>query len=276
MSASSNRQRLLAPIGGVMVGALIALAVAAPWLAPYDPVRAVANSFGLPFSPQWAYPCGTDELGRDVLSRIVYGARISLAVAAAATALMVGIGTTVGLTAGYFGRWVDTLLMRGTDVVLAFPGLLLALALVAIIGPGVSSILIVIGLVSWPGIARTIRAEVLSLRERDFVLAATALGAAPGRLMLRHLLPNTLPTIVVMAALGSSGAIVLDAGLSFLGLGVPVPAPSWGRMLSDSQTYYRTAPWLMIFPGLAIVYAAVAFNFLGYGLLARLERRRDG
>jgi len=136
-----------------------------------------------------------------------------------------------------------------------------------------TSILVVIGLVRWASIARTVRAEVLSLRERDFMLAATALGASPAQVMIRHLLPNTLPTVVVMSALATSGAIVLDAGLSYLGLGVPVPTPSWGRMLSDSQTFYRSAPWLMVFPGVAILYAVLAFNFLGHGLLAVVSRR---
>jgi peptide/nickel transport system permease protein len=266
-------QQRLAWIGGAMVLLMALVALGAPWLSPYDPVRAVADSFGEPFAPQPDHWLGTDELGRDVLSRLIYGARVSLIIAGSATVIAMSVGTAVGLLAGYFGRHVDMVLMRLTDVVLALPDLLLALALVAIIGPGLTSILLVIGLVSWSGIARTVRAEVLTLRERDFMLAASALGANPTRIILRHLLPNALPTIIVMAALATSGAIVLDAGLSYLGLGVPVPTPSWGRMLSDSQTFYRTAPWLMLFPGLAIVFAVVGFNFLGYGLLARFERR---
>jgi peptide/nickel transport system permease protein len=269
----SEAQQRLAWIGGAMVLLMALVALGAPWLSPYDPVRAVADSFGEPFAPQPDHWLGTDELGRDVLSRLIYGARVSLIIAGSATVIAMSVGTAVGLLAGYFGRHVDMVLMRLTDVVLALPDLLLALALVAIIGPGLTSILLVIGLVSWSGIARTVRAEVLTLRERDFMLAASALGANPTRIILRHLLPNALPTIIVMAALATSGAIVLDAGLSYLGLGVPVPTPSWGRMLSDSQTFYRTAPWLMLFPGLAIVFAVVGFNFLGYGLLARFERR---
>ncbi|MBI1818190.1 MAG: ABC transporter permease [Deltaproteobacteria bacterium] len=269
----SEAQQRLAWIGGAMVLLIALVALGAPWLSPYDPVRAVADSFGEPFAPQPGHWLGTDELGRDVLSRLIYGARVSLIIAGSATLIAMSVGTAVGLLAGYFGRHVDTVLMRLTDVVLALPDLLLALALVAIIGPGLISILIVIGLVSWSGIARTVRAEVLTLRERDFMLAASALGAHPTRIIVRHLLPNALPTIIVMAALATSGAIVLDAGLSYLGLGVPVPTPSWGRMLSDSQIFYRTAPWLMLFPGLAIVFAVVGFNFLGYGLLARFERR---
>ncbi len=163
--------------------------------------------------------------------------------------------------------------MRLTDVVLAFPALLLAIALAALFEPGLTTIFVVIGVVSWTGVARTLRGEVLSLRERDYVAAARALGSSPLRLMLRHVVPNVLPTIIVMGALSTSNTVLLDAGLSYLGLGVPVPTPSWGRMISDSQTYYRLAPWLMVFPGLAIVYAVAAFNFLGYGLLARIGQR---
>ena len=250
-----------------MVLLLVIVALAAPWLAPFDPLRAVADSFGNPFAPAPPYWLGTDELGRDVLSRLIYGARISLIVALAATSLTVVIGVGIGLCAGFFGGWVDTALMRFTDVVLSFPALLLAIALAALFRPGLSTILVVIAAVSWTGVARTIRGEILALRERDFVAAARALGASPWRVMMRHLLPNVLPTIIVMGALSTCNTVLLDAGLSYLGLGVPVPIPSWGRMISDSQTYYRLAPWLMLAPGLAIVYAVTAFNFLGYGLL---------
>jgi peptide/nickel transport system permease protein len=266
-------QRSLATLGGVMIALLVMAAVSAPWIAPFDPLKAVADSFGDPLPPGGRYLLGTDELGRDILSRLLYGARISLVVAVAATGLTVVIGVTIGVCAGYFGGWVDTVLMRFTDVVLSFPLLLLAIALGALLQPGLRSILIVIAIVSWTGVARTVRGEVLSLRERDFVSAARALGAGPGRIIGRHLLPNALPTIVVMGALSISSTVLLDAGLSYLGLGVPVPIPSWGRMLSDSQTYYRLAPWLMVFPGLAIVYTVSAFNFLGYGLLALMHRR---
>lgn len=271
MIAGANDR--LAWLGGVMVLALIVAACAAPWLAPYDPLAAVAGSFGDPFPPQPGHWLGTDELGRDVLSRLIHGSRISLLVAAAATTIALGIGVPVGVLAGFAGGWTDGLLMRITDVVLAFPALLLAIALGALMPPGLTALFIVIGLVSWTTIARTVRAEVLSLRESDYITAVQALGAAPARVILRHVLPNVWPTILVMAALGTSHVILLDAGLSYLGLGAPVPSPSWGRMISDSQTSYRIAPWLMTFPGLAIVYAVVAFNFLGYGLLARSNRR---
>lgn len=256
-----------------MLAVLVVAALAAPWLAPYDPLRAAADSFGDPLPPQLRYPLGTDELGRDVLSRLLFGARLSLLVAFVATAISVLFGATVGLCAGYFGGWVDAVLMRFTDVVLAFPLILLAIALAAFFEPGLQSLFVVIAVVSWTGVARAVRSEVLTLRQRDFVLAGRALGAGPSRLILRHVLPNVVPTIVVMGALGTSSTVLLDAGLSYLGLGIPVPAPSWGRMISDSQTYYRLAPWLMIFPGLAIVFAVTAFNLIGHGLLG--ARRRD-
>ncbi|MFQ5667648.1 MAG: ABC transporter permease [Candidatus Binatia bacterium] len=272
--AGQGSQRSLAWVGGGMVVLLAVVALVAPWLAPFDPLKAVADSFGSPFAPQRAFWLGTDELGRDVLSRLLYGARVSLLVAVVATSLTVVIGVSIGVCAGYFGGWVDTVLMRLTDVFLSFPALLLAIALAALFQPGLTAIFVVIAVVSWTGVARTVRAEVLSLRERDYVAAARALGAAPLHLIAFHVLPNALPTILVMGALSTSNTVLLDAGLSYLGLGVPVPTPSWGRMISDSQTYYRVAPWLMLFPGLAIVYAVIAFNFLGYGLLA-LSGRHD-
>jgi peptide/nickel transport system permease protein len=274
VGAGQGSQRSLAWVGGVMILLLVCVALAAPWLAPFDPLKAVADSFGDPFPPQARFLLGTDELGRDVASRLLYGARISLVVAVVATSLTLIAGVTIGVCAGHFGGWVDTVLMRLTDMVLAFPALLLAIALAALFRPGLTTIFVVIAVVSWTGVARTVRGEVLSLRERDFVAAARALGATPGRLILRHMLPNVLPTILVMGALSTSNTVLLDAGLSYLGLGVPVPTPSWGRMISDSQTYYRLAPWLMVFPGLAIVYAVVAFNLFGYGLLA-ITRRTD-
>lgn len=272
VTSGRDRQRSLAWIGGGMIALLVLVAVSAPWIAPFDPLRAVAQSFGDPFPPQHSFWLGTDELGRDELSRLLYGARISLLVAVVATSLTLLIGVSVGIGAGYVGGWLDTVLMRLTDVVLSFPALLLAIALAALFQPGLASIFVVIAVVSWTGVARTIRGEVLSLRERDFVMAARALGATPLRLMVRHIFPNVLPTILVMGALSTSNTVLLDAGLSYLGLGVPVPIPSWGRMISDSQTYYRLAPWLMICPGMAIVYAVVAFNFVGYGLLAMVSR----
>ena len=259
-------------VGLLMVLSLAAVALMAPWLAPYDPTRAVANTFGDPAGPSRSYPLGTDQLGRDVLSRVIYGARISLTVGVAAMAVTMTIGVTIGLTAGFFGGAIDFALMRFTDVMLTLPALLLAMAFVAVLQPSILSILLVIGLVSWTQIARVVRVEALSMTQRDFVVAARALGAPSTRLIVRHVMPNVMPLIVVMALLGTSGTLLLDAGLSFLTLGVPPPTPSWGRMIEEATTYFRVAPWLAIFPGLAIFYAVLGFNLLGYGFLRRRSR----
>ncbi len=252
---------------GLAMGALLVLVAAVgPTLAPYDPAAPVAPQLAEPMPPAAPFYLGTDDLGRDVLSRLLHGARISLLVGVVAMVVTMVIGTAIGLAAGYFGGGVDVVLMRVTDVMLAFPGLLLAVALVAVLRPSVWTIFIVIGLVSWTGVARVIRSEVLSLRERDFVLAARALGARHARILRRHVLVNVVPTIVVIAALSTSGTILLDAGLSFLGIGVPPPTPTWGRMIQEATAYYRVAPWLMLFPGAAVLYAVLTFNFIAYGL----------
>ncbi|TMA80059.1 MAG: ABC transporter permease [Deltaproteobacteria bacterium] len=252
---------------GLAMGALLVLVAAVgPTLAPYDPAAPVAPQLAEPMPPAAPFYLGTDDLGRDVLSRLLHGARISLLVGVVAMVVTMVIGTAIGLAAGYFGGGVDVVLMRVTDVMLAFPGLLLAVALVAVLRPSVWTIFVVIGLVSWTGVARVIRSEVLSLRERDFVLAARALGARHARILRRHVLVNVVPTIVVIAALSTSGTILLDAGLSFLGIGVPPPTPTWGRMIQEATAYYRVAPWLMLFPGAAVLYAVLTFNFIAYGL----------
>lgn len=252
---------------GLLMGAgLVLLAVFGPALAPFDPTAPIAPQLAEPSPPGAPFWLGTDDLGRDVLSRLLHGARISLMVGLVATVVTMVIGTALGLAAGYFGGAVDVILMRFTDVMLAFPGLLLAVALVAVLRPSVWTIFVVIGLVSWTGVARVVRGETLSLRERDFVIAARAMGAGHGRILLRHVLPNVVPTLVVIAALSTSGTILLDAGLSFLGIGVPPPTPTWGRMIQEASSYYRVAPWLMAFPGLAVLYAVLAFNLIAYGL----------
>jgi peptide/nickel transport system permease protein len=270
----NSRRRLnrLEVVGGAMVLSLVLVAIFAPILAPHDPARAVASTFGDPGAPSMQFPLGTDQLGRDVLSRIIYGARISLAVGVAAMAITMAIGVTIGLVSGFFGGAIDFLLMRFTDVMLSLPFLLLAMAFVAVLRPSLVSVLLVIGVVSWTQVARVVRAEALSMTTRDFVLAARALGAPAPRLIIRHVLPNLAPIIVVMAVLGTSGTLLLEAALSFLGLGVPPPAPSWGRMVSEGTMYFRTAPWLAISPGLAIFYAVLGFNLLGYGVLGRRAR----
>ena len=254
-------------VGAAMVLGLVIVAVFAPVLAPHDPTRAVAATYGDPGAPSLAFPMGTDQLGRDVLSRIIYGARISLTVGVAAMAMTIAIGVLIGLVSGFFGGAVDAVLMRFTDIMLTLPALLLAMAFVAVLRPSLFSILLVIGLVSWTQIARVVRAETLSMSTRDFVSAARALGASPARVIARHVVPNVLPIIIVMAALGTSNTLLLDAALSFLGLGVPPPTPTWGRMIEEATIYLRTAPWLATFPGLAIFYAVLAFNLLGYGVL---------
>jgi peptide/nickel transport system permease protein len=259
-------ERLLLACGLVMGAVLVAAAIAGPLVAPYDPAAPVAPQLAEPMPPAPPFYLGTDDLGRDVLSRLLYGARISLMVGVVAMAVTMAIGTAIGLAAGYFGGATDVVLMRFTDVMLAFPGLLLAVALVAVLRPNVWTIFVVIGLVSWTGVARVIRSEVLSLREREYVLAARAMGGGHARILLRHILPNALPTIVVIAALSTSGTILLDAGLSFLGIGVPPPTPTWGRMIQEATSYYRVAPWLMLFPGAAVLFAVLTFNFIAYGL----------
>jgi peptide/nickel transport system permease protein len=269
---SGVRKNRLAVVGGAMVMSLVLVALFAPVLAPHDPTRAVAPTYGDPSPPSLAFPMGTDQLGRDVLSRVIYGARVSLTVGVAAMAMTVAIGVMVGLMSGFFGGAVDFVLMRLTDVMLALPALLLAMAVVAVLRPSLFSILLVIGLVSWTQVARVVRAETLSMVRRDFVIAARALGAPSLRLILRHVLPNVAPIIIVMAALGTSGTLLLDAALSFLGLGVPPPTPTWGRMIEEATLYFRTAPWLSIFPGIAIFYAVLGFNLLGYGVLSRRAR----
>lgn len=259
-------------VGASMVVVLGGVALGGAHLAPFDPALQVADSLGTPLPPRAGFYLGTDDLGRDVLSRLVVGARLSLLVGVAAMAITISIGSAVGLIAGYYGGLVDLLLMRATDVMLAFPGLLLAVAMVAVLEPGVSTVLVVIGLVSWTGVARVVRAEVLSLRTRDFVLAGHAMGGSGLRIMWRHILPNVAPTVLALAALSTSTTIMLDAGLSFLGIGVPPPLPSWGRMIQEASPYYRTAPWLMIFPGMAVFFSVLAFNLLGHGLIERFRK----
>jgi peptide/nickel transport system permease protein len=259
-------RRGLLYIGLLMGAGLVLLALLGPALAPFDPTASAAPQLAEPLPPGAPFYLGTDDLGRDVLSRLLHGARISLVVGLVAMVVTMAIGTAIGLTAGYFGGATDVALMRLTDVMLAFPGLLLAVALVAVLKPSVWTIFVVIGLVSWTGVARVVRGETLSLRERDFVIAARAMGASHGRIVLRHILPNVAPTLVAIAALSTSGTILLDAGLSFLGIGVPPPTPTWGRMIQEASSYYRVAPWLMAFPGGAVLYAVLTFNLIAYGL----------
>jgi len=271
---SRRRSRRLFAAGLVLVGALGLVALAAPWLTAYDPDAIVVATYRGPLAPGGGHPLGTDTLGRDVWARLAYGARTSLFVGGLAMAVSLAIGMTVGLVAGYFGGAIDAALMWLVDLVLTMPSLLLLIVLATIFPPSILTIPLVIGAIGWTTFARTVRGEVLSLRERDYVQAARALGASDGRIILRHLLPGVLPGAVVLAALGMSGAIVVDAGLSYLGLGVPLPTPSWGRMVSDAQTYIAVAPRLVVVPGVAIALAVIGFNLIGYGLIDLIGERR--
>lgn len=270
---TARRARRLLWAGVALVLLVTAAAVTAPWCTRYDPSAIVVAHYHGPTPPGAGHPLGTDTLGRDVWARLLYGARTSLTVGIAAMTLSLVIGVGVGVVSGYFAGGVDAALMWIVDLVLTMPTLLLLIVLSTIFPPSLWTVPLVIGLVGWTTFARTVRSEVLSLRTLDYVTAARALGATHGRVMLRHILPGVLPNVVVLTALGMSGAVSLDAGLSYLGLGVPLPTPSWGRMISEAQTYFAVAPWLVVFPGAAIALAAIGFNLIGHGLLERLHGR---
>ncbi len=242
-------------------GALVFVALAAPYLTPYDPLAIDVRHVLEP--PSLAHPFGTDLLGRDVLSRMIYGTRISLEVGVVAVGLSLALGTILGALAGYYGGWVDTLISRLIDIMLCFPTIFLILAVIAYLEPSILNIMIVIGLTGWMGVARLVRAEFLSLREREFVLAARLAGASDLRIIFSHLLPNAFPPILVAATLGVGNAILIESALSFLGLGVQPPTPSWGNMLTEGKSCLQVAWWLSVFPGLAILLTVLSFNLLG-------------
>jgi peptide/nickel transport system permease protein len=267
------RKNRLAVVGLVGLAVLYLVALLAPFLAPYDPIAQPDILHTSYLAPSLAHWFGTDRFGRDVLSRMLYGARISLIIAFVAVAISVSIGTLVGAVAGYFGGRVDALLMRFTDMVLAFPRLVLLIMIVALFSPSTPLIIAVLGLTQWPGTARIVRGDVLSLRERDFVQAARALGMSRRRIILRHLVPNVLAPVIVTATLGIGNTIVLEAGLSFLGLGVQPPTPSWGNMVADGRQNLLGAWWVATMPGLAIVFTVLAFNLVGDGLRDALDPR---
>lgn len=260
--------------GALAVLALLAaLSLLAPVIAPYERDRTDVLAIEEP--PSAAHWLGTDDLGRDILTRLLYGGRMSMGVGLVSVTLSIGIGTTLGAVAGYYGGRVDSLIMRATDMVLVFPFFPLALTINAALGPSIWNTMIVIGLLSWPGVARLVRGEFLSLRSREFVQAAHALGARDGRIIFRHMLPNALAPLLVAATLGVAGAILGEAGLSFLGLGVPQPVPSWGNMLSGalSLKVLLYQPWLWVPPGALIFVAVLAINFVGDGLRDALDPR---
>ena len=260
--------------GAVLVALFASASLLAPVLAPEDPHAVAAGGGATLEPPTRSHPLGTDALGRDVLSRILWGGRVSLAVGVGVEALVVVLGCGIGLLAGYFGGAVDAALMRVTDVVMAFPSLVLAIGLIAVFErPGLDKVFLVLVALGWTTIARVVRGEVLSLKARDFVQAAKALGGGHRAIMLRHLLPNALAPLLVAATIGVGGNMVAEAGLSFLGLGAQSPTISWGAMLADGQTFLATAPWVAVFPGGALLLAVLGVNLLGDGLRDLLDPR---
>jgi peptide/nickel transport system permease protein len=258
------RRSMSVSVGAAIVGVLMLAAVLAPLIVPYDPYA--MNPAERLQTPTASNVLGTDNYGRDLLTRLVYGARVSLIVGLASIAVAALIGVTVGLVSGYVGGWSDLLIMRLVEVVQAFPPLLLALALVSIMEVGVGSVILAVGLVQWTVFARVVRASALALKEEEFVLAARASGLTSPRIVLYHVLPNALAPLVVLATLGVGTAITTEAALSFLGLGVPPPTPSWGATLAFGLSYLRDSPHLATFPGLAIMVTVLGFNLLGDGL----------
>ena len=261
----------LALVGFVIVVVLVIVAALAPVLAPFDPAK--QSLFEKRARPGGKFLLGADEFGRDILSRVIYGTRVALLVGVLAVAVAVAAGATLGGIAGFAGGWVDATIMRGIDILLAFPYLLLAIAIVAALGPGAVNTTIAVGIWGTPTVARMVRASVLSLKETEYVRAARALGAHGGSLMLRHILPNVVPTLVVYATLFMANAILVEAALSFLGLGVQPPTPSWGLMVSTGRDVLLVAPHVATMPGVAIVLAILGFNLVGDGLRDALDPR---
>lgn len=261
----------LALAGFIIISTILLLALIAPIIAPYDP-----NDFDVKailLAPSTEHWMGTDGLGRDVLSRMLHGGRISLLVGLVAVGISTSIGILLGAIAGYNRGWVDTLIMRLVDVMLSIPSFFLILAVIAFLTPSIFNIMVVIGLTSWMGVTRLVRAEFLSLTDREFVMASRTLGASDARLIFKHLLPNSLTPIIVSAVLGIASAVLLESGLSFLGLGVQAPQASWGNILTDGKEYIQFAWWLSLFPGLAILLTVLGYNLLGEGLRDALDPR---
>ncbi len=256
-----------------MIG-LVGLALFAPWLAPHDPseIHLEAKLMG----PTQENPFGTDALGRDVQSRIIYGARVSVLVGFSTVSICFVVGTLMGFLAGYYGGLLDEAIMRGVDILLAFPGILLAIAFTAILGPSLRNVILALCVMGWVGYARIVRAQVLALRESEFVLAARALGVRDSRLLLRHIFPNILAPLIVEATFGIAGAILGEAGLSFLGLGTQPPIPSWGSMLNEGRQFLFVSPHMTLAPGIAIMTVVLALNLLGDALRDRFDVRREG
>ncbi len=266
------RRQPLAVTGMVLLCGFVLAGLLAPWIAPANP-SAIDLVHRLA-SPSWAHWCGTDELGRDILSRLLFGARLSLAVSVTVVAVSLGLGLTIGGVAGYFGGWLDTVLtVVAMNTFLALPGILLAIAFAAFLGPGFQNLVLALAIGGWAGYARLVRAQVLAVKEREFVVAARALGAGGGRIFFRHILPNMVQPLLVQAAIGMGGVILAEATLSFLGLGAPPPTPSWGAMLNDARGHLFDSPHLVVFPALAMALAVLSFNFLGDALRDYLDPR---
>jgi peptide/nickel transport system permease protein len=274
-------QRKLAVFGLVLIALVVGGAAFAPLLAPFDPNDQMFDGLtleGSPMPPGGQFLLGTDLLGRDLFSRLLYGAQTSLVIGVVANGLALLIGTLVGIAAGFFRGWIGALLMRFTDLMMAFPALLLAICLAAIFQPSLWIVALVIALVNWVQTARVIFTETSSLATRDFIAAERTLGASTSRILFRHILPHLLPTILVWGTLGISTTVLLEATLSFLGIGVQPPTPSWGNIIFENQTYFQSAPWLVFIPGAAIILLALAFNLVGDALrdvLDPLQRGRD-
>ena len=272
-------RRPLALIGLALILLAVAGAVLAPWLTPYAPDDQRFDGLtleGAPMPPGGAFLLGTDLLGRDLLTRILYGARTSLVIGIAANGLALLIGTVVGVTAGYFRGWLGAVLMRFTDLMMAFPALLLAICLAAIFRPSLWIVVMVIAIVYWVQTARVLYTETTSLAEREFIAAERTLGAGHARILFHHILPHLVPTIIVWGTLGISTTVLLEATLSYLGVGVQPPTPSWGNIIFENQTYFQAAPWLVFFPGAAIVLLALAFNLVGDALRDVLDPTQRG
>lgn len=272
-------KRPLAVIGLIIIALTVAGAVFAPWLTAYDPNEQLFDGLtleGSPLPPNAAFWLGTDLLGRDLLTRILYGARTSLIIGIVANGAALFIGTLVGVTAGYFRGWIGGALMRFTDLMMAFPALLLAICLAAVFQPSLWIVAMVIALVNWVQTARVVFTETSSLAEREFIDAERTIGASTPRILFRHILPHLLPTIIVWGTLGISTTVLLEATLSYLGIGVQPPTASWGNIIFENQTYFQAAPWLVFFPGAAILALALAFNLVGDALRDILDPTQRG
>ncbi len=272
-------RRPLALFGLVIIVVTVIAAVLAHWLAPFAPEEQFFDGLtieGAPLAPGGKYLFGTDLLGRDLLSRLIYGAQTSLIIGVAANGIAVLIGATVGLVAGYLRGVIGSVLMRFTDLMMAFPALLLAIVLAATFRPSLWIVALVIAMVNWVQIARVIYTETRSLAERDFVVAERSLGAGSGRILARHILPHLVPTLLVYSTLGISTTVLLEATLSYLGVGVQPPTPSWGNIIFENQTYFSSAPWLVFIPGAAIIVLALAFNLVGDALRDILDPTQQG